>query len=80
VSVHESGAREYVAQPNDRTDLDVSVRTPMPHDWVLVGGASLNRSTLDRQTVLQLVGDAILAHRAAHVLPEVRLAQLHEWR
>lgn len=51
VSTYESGAGEYVAQPNERTDLDVSVRTPMTQDWALVGGVSLNRSTLDRQTV-----------------------------
>ena len=50
-SAYESGAGEYVAQPNDRIDLDVSVRTPMSRNWALVGGASLNRSTLDRQTV-----------------------------
>lgn len=51
VSAYESGAGEYVAQPNDRTDLDVSVRTPMSQSWTLVGGVSLNRSTLDRKTV-----------------------------
>ena len=51
VSAYASGAGDYVAQPNDRIDLDASVRTPLSQDWALVGGVSVNRSTLDRQTV-----------------------------
>jgi iron complex outermembrane receptor protein len=51
VSAFDSGAGDYVAQPNERTDLDVSLRAWMSPEWALVGGASLNRSTLDRRTV-----------------------------
>jgi len=51
VSAFDSGAGEYVAQPNERTDLDVSLRSWMSLEWALVGGASLNRSALDRRTV-----------------------------
>ncbi len=51
VSNYDSGAGDYVAQPNARVDFDVSVRTPMSQDWALIGGVALNRGTLDRQTI-----------------------------
>jgi len=44
------GPGEFTDQPNQRTDFDVSLRTPMTQDWVLVGGGAFNRSTLDRRT------------------------------
>jgi iron complex outermembrane receptor protein len=46
-----SGPGELTDQPNQRTDFDLSLRTPMTEDWTLVGGAALNRSSLDRRTV-----------------------------
>lgn len=46
-----SGPGELTDQPNQRTDFDLSLRTPVTQVWTLVGGAAFNRSTLDRRTV-----------------------------
>ena len=51
VSTYDAGAGEYNAQPNQRTDVDVSLRTPMSSSWALTSGIALNRSTLDRSTM-----------------------------
>lgn len=48
---YESGPGDFTDQPNQRTDLDLSLRTPMTEHWTLVGGGALNRSSLDRRTV-----------------------------
>lgn len=48
---YESGPGDFTDQPNVRTDFDVSVRTPMSGNWVLVTGGAYNHSTLDRRNV-----------------------------
>lgn len=48
---YDDGPGNLTDQPNRRIDGDLSVRTPMSPTWAIVGGISLNRSTLDRQTV-----------------------------
>ncbi len=44
------GPGEFTDQPNRRTDFDVSLRAAMTPAWVLVSGAAVNRSILDRRT------------------------------
>ena len=51
VSLYDSGRGDYVRQPNERTDLDVSLHTPMSADWMLVAGVAAGRSSMDRGTV-----------------------------
>ncbi len=46
----DSGVGNLTDQPNRRIDAEVTLRTPMSASWSLVGGVSLNRSTLDRKT------------------------------
>lgn len=45
-----SGVGNLTDQPNRRIDAEATLRTPMSSTWSLVGGVSLNRSTLDRKT------------------------------
>ena len=47
---YEDGPGELTTQPNSRTDLDLSLRTPMSDRWVLTTGLAFNRSSLDRRT------------------------------
>jgi len=47
---YESGAGTLTEQPNDRTDLDVSLRNPLGKSTILTTGFALNHSTLDRST------------------------------
>ena len=49
LAAYESGPGDFTDQPNVRTGFDVSVRTPMAPNWVLVTGGAYNRSTLDRR-------------------------------
>ncbi|MCO5102304.1 MAG: TonB-dependent receptor [Burkholderiaceae bacterium] len=49
-AAYDSGVGNLTDQPNRRIDAEASLRTPMSASWSLVGGVSLNRSTLDRQT------------------------------
>jgi iron complex outermembrane receptor protein len=51
LAAYESGPGDFTDQPNERTDFDISLRTPVTSHWMLVGGATYNRSTLDRRTV-----------------------------
>ncbi|MBI3373101.1 MAG: TonB-dependent receptor [Betaproteobacteria bacterium] len=51
LAAYENGPGDFTDQPNVRTDFDVSVRTPMAANWVLVTGGAYNRSTLDRRNV-----------------------------
>lgn len=48
---YDHGTGQFSAQPNDRIDLDVALRTPITPSWRLVTGAVLNRSTLNRRTM-----------------------------
>ncbi len=48
VAQYDSGPGNLTEQPNRRIDAELSLRAPVTSSWVLVGGASLNRSTLDR--------------------------------
>ena len=50
-ATYEAGPGELAVQPNDRVDLDVSLRTPMSDRWALVGGLAYGRGTLDRKAV-----------------------------
>ncbi|MBX3612999.1 MAG: TonB-dependent receptor, partial [Burkholderiaceae bacterium] len=45
---YDSGPGNLTDQPNRRIDADLSLRAPISPTWALVGGMSLNRSTLDR--------------------------------
>ncbi len=47
---YESGTGTLTEQPNDRTDLDVSLRNRLGKSTVLTTGFALNHSTLDRST------------------------------
>ena len=51
VASYDAGPGNLTDQPNRRIDADLSLRTPMSSSWALVGGVSLNRSTLDRKTL-----------------------------
>ncbi len=51
LATYDAGPGNLTDQPNRRIDGEVSLRVPMSSSWVLVGGASLNRSTLDRKTL-----------------------------
>jgi iron complex outermembrane receptor protein len=51
VSTYDAGSGDFVRQPNNRTDFDVSLHLPMRSDWMLVAGAAANRSSMDRRTV-----------------------------
>lgn len=45
------GPGELASQPNERTDLDVSLRTPMSDRWALVGGFAYGHAQLDRKAI-----------------------------
>lgn len=47
---YDGGIGNLTDQPNRRIDAEATLRTPMSASWSLVGGVSLNRSRLDRQT------------------------------
>ncbi len=47
---YDSGVGNLTDQPNRRIDAEATLRTPMSASWSLVGGVSVNRSTVDRQT------------------------------
>ncbi len=49
VGQYDSGPGNLTDQPNRRIDAELSVRRPISATWALIGGVSLNRSTLDRQ-------------------------------
>lgn len=50
-ATYDAGVGEFASQPNQRTDLDVSVRTPMSARWALVGGFAYGHGSLDRSTI-----------------------------
>lgn len=47
---YDAGPGNLTEQPNRRTDLDLSLRTPLSPQWAIVGGVGINRNTLDRST------------------------------
>ena len=47
---YDYGPGEHTDQPNQRVDMDASLRIPMSGNWVLVTGAALGRASLDRST------------------------------
>jgi len=51
VASYDAGTGILTDQPNRRIDADLSLRRPMSPTWALVGGVSLNRSTLDRSNL-----------------------------
>ncbi len=50
VAGYDDGPGEHTDQPNQRVDLDASLRIPMSGSWVLVTGGALGRASLDRNT------------------------------